>query len=76
MSQLALTQKQIMFQVANLADSLTQVKTQIAEIKRGIFVTGLELLKNYFVTGDLAYLNEAIAQLITARNVKNPKWNR
>jgi hypothetical protein len=72
-SQLALTQKQIMFQVANLADSLTQVKTQIAEIKRGIFVTGLELLKNYFVTGDLAYLNEAIAQLITARNVKNPK---
>ncbi len=70
---LALVQRQLIAQVANLSDSIAQVRNQIAEIKKGIFVTGLELLKNYFITGDIAYLNEAIAQLLTARNVKNPK---
>jgi hypothetical protein len=70
---LALNQQQMAVQLATIADSLKTINTQIAEIKQGIFLAGLQMLRNYFLTGDLDYLTTAINDLTMARKVKNPQ---
>jgi len=72
-AQLAIAQQQIASQIATIADSLKYVKNQIGEIKQGIFLAGLQMLRNYFLTGDLNYLTTAINDLTMARKVKNPE---
>ncbi|GAB6065073.1 hypothetical protein JCM9492_01650 [Aquifex pyrophilus] len=66
-------QDEIITKVNTLSNGLNMVRNQIEEIKKGIFISGLELLRDYYITGNKDYLSQAIGQLVTARNVKNPK---
>jgi len=72
-AELAQMVKENQEQITVLSQSVAQVKTQIAEIKRGIFLTGLYDLKEYYTTKDANYLYSALNALIAAKLVKNPQ---